>query len=121
MACPERVTTTDVASPTKKADIWSFVLLCLDVFTGEDAYISYSDIYVPVLLIQGTHLKHPGSAGVGPRMWEVVRSCWQIDSGKCPSMSEIQSSICDLPPSRDCKSLFVSYGRMLTLIPSPRV
>jgi hypothetical protein len=67
---------------------------------------------MPILLIQGTHPEHPGSAGVGlsPRMWDVMRSCWQIDPGKRPSMSEIRSSICDVPPSRGCKSFFVLYS-----------
>jgi serine/threonine protein kinase len=100
---PERITPAGVTSPTEKADIWSFGLLCLEVFTGEDPYHSYSDQYVSYLLIKGTHPEHPGSAAVGlsPKMWDVMQSCWQSDAARRPSMSEIQSTIRDMLPRRD--------------------
>jgi serine/threonine protein kinase len=114
---PERITSLSVASPTEKADIWSFGLLCLEFFTGKDPYHAHSDLYVPVLLSKGTRPEHPGSTAVGltPKMWDLMRSCWQIDPAQRPSMSEIQSTIRDMLPRRDCESLLRLTGARLPL------
>jgi son of sevenless len=103
---PERITSASVASPNERADIWSFGLLCLEVFTGKEPYHSYSDIYILVLLTKGDHPEHPGSAAVGlsPEMWDLMVSCWQIDPAQRPSMFEIQSTIRNMPPPRYCES-----------------
>ncbi|KAH9989790.1 kinase-like domain-containing protein [Russula vinacea] len=102
---PERFTPAGVTSPTEKADIWSFGLLCLEVFTGKDPYHSYSDHYVSYLLIKGTQPEHPGDAavqvGLSQKMWDLMQSCWQCDTAQRPSMSEIQSMIRDMLPLRD--------------------
>ena len=100
---PEQITTAGVATPTEKADIWSFGLLCLEVFTGNDPYHGCADVYVPVLLSRGAHPEHPGSTAVGLslRMWDLMQSCWQIDPDQRPLMSEIQSTIRDMLPRRD--------------------
>ncbi|KAI0283732.1 kinase-like domain-containing protein, partial [Russula brevipes] len=99
---PERVTFASVTPPTLETDVWSFGLLCLEVFTGENPYNSYSDVFVPVLLSRGTTPEHPGSTAVGlsPRMWELMQSCWAIDPTERPSMSTIQSTIRDMLPPR---------------------
>ncbi len=117
---PEWITSDSVTTPTEKADIWSFGLLCLEVFTGKDPYHGHSDIYVPVLLTQGTHPDHPGSMAIGltPEMWDIMKSCWQFDPVLRPSMSEIQSTMRDmLPlPRRGGESFLVSHQRVLILI-----
>jgi len=99
---PERITITSVTPPTKEVDIWSFGLLCLEVFAGEDPYRSYSDFYVLVLLKEGTTPEHPGSTAVGltSRMWQLMQSCWQINPAERPLMSEIQSTVCSMLPRR---------------------
>lgn len=103
---PERIASAGVAAPTEKADIWSFGLLCLEVFTGNDPYLGHSDFRVPVLLNQGTHPEHPGSMAVGlsPKMWDLMQSCWKIDPAQRPLMSKIQSTISDMLPRRDGES-----------------
>ena len=100
---PEQVTSASVSAPTEKADIWSFGLLCLEVFTGKDPYHGLTDIRVIALLNQGDHPEHPGSTAVGlsPNMWDLMQSCWQIDPTQRPLMSEIQSMIHDMLPRRD--------------------
>ena len=119
---PEQITSVSIAAPTEKTDIWSFGLLCLEVFTGRDPYHGHSDFYVPVLLSQGTHPEHPGPTVVGlsPKMWDLMQSCWQIDPGQRPSISEIQSTIRDMLPRRDGESSFLSHRCVLTLIPRCR-
>ncbi|KAI0003230.1 hypothetical protein BJV74DRAFT_881692 [Russula compacta] len=91
---PERIKSAST-SPTEKADIWSFGMLCLEVFTGEDPYSSCSDVYVPVLLNNATVPEHPGPTAVGlsPKMWELMQSCWEINPEKRPPMSTIHSAI----------------------------
>ncbi|KAI0293736.1 kinase-like domain-containing protein, partial [Russula brevipes] len=95
---PERVTIAGATCSTLETDIWTFGLLCLEVFMGEKPYNSYSDLYVPILLSKGTTPEHPGSTAVGlsPRMWELMQSCWMIDPAVRPSMS----TICDMLPPR---------------------
>jgi son of sevenless len=119
---PEQITSASVTAPTEKTDIWSFGLLCLEVFTGKDPYHGHSDFYVCALLTQGTHPEHPGSTAVdlSPKMWELMRSCWQIDAAQRPSMFEIQSTIHGMLPRRDGGSFFLSNQRVLTLIPTCR-
>ena len=117
---PERITTTSVASPTEKADIWSFGLLCLEVFTGEDPYHPYSDFYVGGQLAQGFPPEYPKSAAVGlsSEMWVLMRSCWQFVPAERPSMSGIRSKICEMLLPHDCESFSVPYWQVLTLIPT---
>ena len=119
---PEQITSDNVAAPTEKTDIWSFGLLCLEVFTGKDPYHGHSDFRVPVLLNQGTRPEHPGSMAVGlsPKMWDLMRSCWQINPAERPSMSEIQTTIREMLPYRDSASFFISHRRVLIHIPTCR-
>ncbi|KAI0303378.1 hypothetical protein B0F90DRAFT_1816199 [Multifurca ochricompacta] len=99
---PERITSTSVPLPTEEADVWSFGLLCLEVFTGEDPYSSHSDLFVPVLLSQGTPPVHPGPAAVGlsPKMWDLMQSCWKFKPAERPSMATVQSAIRGMLPLR---------------------
>ena len=110
---PEQITSPSIAAPTEKADIWSFGSLCIEVFTGKDPYHGCSDFQVQFLLSQGIHPEHPGStaAGLSPKMWDLMQSCWQIDPTQRPSMSEVQSTICDMFPRPDGESFFLSLER----------
>ena len=114
---PEQITSASVAAPTEKSDIWSFGLLCLEVFTGKDPYLGHSDFYVPVLLSRGTLPEHPGPTAVGlsPKMWDLMQSCWQIDPTQRPSISEIQSTIYDMLPRRDGEHSSSHTGACLPL------
>ena len=100
---PEQITSVSALAPTEKADIWSFGLLCLEVFTGKDPYYGDSDFRVIVLLHRGDHPEHPGSTAVGlsPKMWDLMQSCWKVVPGQRPSMTEIQSTIRDMLPRHD--------------------
>ncbi|KAH9171465.1 kinase-like domain-containing protein, partial [Lactarius sanguifluus] len=97
---PERITSASVTSPTFKADVWSFGLLCLEVFTDADPYSPYSDLYVPVLLSQGKPPEDPGPAAVGlsPKMWELMQSCWEVNPEVRPDMDKIQLAMRNLLP-----------------------
>ncbi|KAH9057103.1 hypothetical protein EDB83DRAFT_2316074 [Lactarius deliciosus] len=97
---PERITSASVTSPTFKADVWSFGLLSLEVFTDADPYSPYSDLYVPVLLSQGKPPEDPGSAAVGlsPKMWELMQSCWEVNPEVRPDMDKIQLAMRNLLP-----------------------
>ncbi|KAH9001757.1 hypothetical protein EDB92DRAFT_1812453 [Lactarius akahatsu] len=96
---PERISAS-VTSPTFKADVWSFGLLCLEVFTDADPYSPYSDLYVPVLLSQGKPPEDPGPAAVGlsPKMWELMQSCWEVNPEVRPDMDKIHLAMRNLLP-----------------------
>ena len=97
---PEKLTEAGVTSPTFEADVWSFGLLCLEVFTDADPYFTYQDDYVPVLLSQGKPPEHPGTAAVGlsSKMWELMQSCWEVDPAARPDMLKIQLAMRDILP-----------------------
>ena len=96
---PERLTPAGVTQPTFSADVWSFGLLCLEVFTDADPYCTYGDFYLPVLLSNKTPPEHPGTAAVGlsSKMWELMQSCW-ADPAARPNMLDIQRAIRDMLP-----------------------
>jgi len=98
MIAPERTT-----PPTEDADIWSFGLLCLEVFTRAEPYPSYPDIFVPVLLIKGVIPEHPGATarGLSPKMWELMQFCWKINPEERPQMSAIHHALRGMLPPRD--------------------
>ena len=78
--------------------MWSFGLLCLEVFTGADPYRTSKDYYVPILLSQGKPPENPGTAAVGlsPKMWELMQSCWEVDPAERPDMFKIQLAMRDI-------------------------
>jgi len=99
---PELIIPGRVPPPTEATDIWSFGSLCLEVFTGAEPYISYPDVYVPVLLSKGVIPEHPGPMAVGltPMMWKLMQSCWNINPAKRPAMATVQSAIRQMLPHR---------------------
>ena len=80
--------------------MWSFGLLCLEVFTDADPYRTTKDHYVPVLLSKGKSPEHPGTAAVGlsTKMWELMQSCWEVDPAARPDMFKIQLAMRDMLP-----------------------
>ena len=80
--------------------MWSFGLVCLEVFTGADPYRTFKDYYVPVLLSKGKSPEHPGTAAVGlsSKMWELMQSCWEVDPAARPDMLKIQLAMRDITP-----------------------
>jgi son of sevenless len=97
--------------PTEKADVWSFGLLCLEVFTGEDPYNSHSDLAAHALLRKGIIPEYPGSTagGLSPHMWEITQCCWRVDPDERPSISEIKLVIYALIPPHPREWFFVSH------------
>ena len=75
--------------------MWSFGLLCLEVFTDADPYPTYQDFYVPVLLSQGKPPENPGTAAVGlsSKMWELMQSCLEVDPVARPDLLKIQQAM----------------------------
>jgi hypothetical protein len=99
-----------VTSPTFKTDVWSFGLLCLEVFTDADPYCTSQDFYVPVLLSQGIPPEHPGTAAVGlsSKMWELMQSCWEVDPAARPDMLKIQLAMRDMLPRIDPRPIVIA-------------
>jgi serine/threonine protein kinase len=93
---PEYITTAGASlpSPTEEADVWSFGLLCLEVFTGEDPFYSLSDSETHTLLSNGIipH-EHLCPKVIGAKMWGLMQYCWRINPLERPSMSVVQSAV----------------------------
>ena len=110
---PEYNTSAGIISrpPTEEADVWSFGLLCLEVFTGEDPYNPRSDLAAHTLLRKGIIPEHPGPTAVGlsSRMWDLMQYCWRIDPDERPSMSEIKSAVYALIPPHVCEWFLISH------------
>ncbi|KAH9029102.1 hypothetical protein EDB85DRAFT_1555024 [Lactarius pseudohatsudake] len=118
---PERITSGSVTPPTFKADVWSFGLLCLEVFTDADPYTPYSDLYVPILLSQGKPPEDPGPAAVGlsPKMWELMQSCWEVNPEVRPDMDKIQLAMRNLLPRIARHPTLAPAQNQPTLVPPP--
>ena len=80
--------------------MWSFGLICLEVFTDADPYHTSQDYYVPILLSKGKPPGHPGTAAVGlsSKIWELMQSCWEVDPAARPDMLKIQLAMRDILP-----------------------
>ena len=108
---PERLTEAGVTSPTFEADVWSFGLICLEVFTDADPYCTTQDYYVPVRLSKGTPPEHPGTAAVGlsSKMWELMQSCWEVDPAARPDMLKIQQAMRDILPRVEPRPTIITH------------
>lgn len=98
---PERIKSGASATPpTFKADVWSFGLLCLEVFTDADPYRPHPDDFVLVLLGQGKPPENPRTAAVGlsSKMWGLMQSCWEVDPVVRHDMVTIQLALRNILP-----------------------
>ena len=108
--------------------MWSFGLLCLEVFTDADPYHTSQDYYVPVLLSKGKPPEHPGTAAVGlsSKMWELMQSCWEVYPAARPNMLKIQLAMRDIlprvePPTAIAYRPNTSSAQIQPLLPSPTI
>lgn len=77
---------------SKPADVFSFAMLTVEVFSGNVPFEGRRNEAVMPLVLQGGRPEMPGNArtvGLTGEMWKLVESCWQRNPGKRPVMEEV--------------------------------
>ena len=77
---------------TKSADVFSFAMLAVEVFTGDAPFWELKNEAVAPRILQGGRPEMPANAqavGLTDEMWRLLESCWQENPKKRPTMEEV--------------------------------
>lgn len=85
---PERLHSNDddtggSPKPTLSSDIWAFVMLMLEIFTGDKPYAKDPDTIIPFIITVEQKLperpgKHITERGLTDAVWELMKRCWNF-------------------------------------------
>ncbi|KAI0255389.1 hypothetical protein BJV78DRAFT_1279551 [Lactifluus subvellereus] len=116
---PELMADSSYAPTTRATDVWSFGMLCIEIFT-DDVPFSHitNDMFIPVVIRDGslpTRPEHNAVArGLSDAMWDLMNQCWKRDPTSRPSMTKIREAIQNMHPLRSS-----SRGRSSSSISQP--
>ena len=77
---------------SKPADVFAFAMLAVEVFTGKIPFEGQKNEPVALSILQGSRPKMPEDAqtvGLTGEIWKLLKSCWQQDPKKRPTMEEV--------------------------------
>ena len=77
---------------SKAADIFSFGMLAVEVFTGKIPFVEQANQEVVFQILGGVRPKTPENAqevGLTAKMWELIESCWLENPKKRPTIGEV--------------------------------
>lgn len=82
---------------TIQSDIWSFAMLCIEVFTNQCPFnhIANDGAVVIEVLVRCTHPPRPQgpfSAQLTDDIWDVLKRCWELDPSCRPPIDTIEAS-----------------------------
>lgn len=105
---PEIVKTKDGDSiKTPKADIFAFGVLMWEMYMSQQAFASFDQNDVLLLVIQGRRLPFP--PGADPAYVSLCQRCWAADMDKRPSLRVVQEEL------RAITRAHVAYARAAAL------
>lgn len=77
---------------TTKSDVWSFGVLCWEVFSlGVVPYPNRRNEEVMLMLTEGARLEYP--YGVPTKMYQLMRDCWKTSADNRPMFAEIVETL----------------------------
>ncbi|KAF1751412.1 hypothetical protein GCK72_017966 [Caenorhabditis remanei] len=80
---------------TTKSDVWSFGILCWEVFSlGVVPYPNRRNEEVMLMLTEGGRLEYP--YGIPTRVYQMMRECWRTSADSRPTFSSIVETIEDI-------------------------
>ncbi|KAI0262880.1 hypothetical protein BC834DRAFT_939214, partial [Gloeopeniophorella convolvens] len=102
---PELMTHSNHVPTTRATDIWSFGMLCIEIFTDNVPYSNIqNEVHVPLVIRDGTLPARPENSiitrALSDTMWDLMNQCWRRDPEERPSMSEIREAIKNMLPLR---------------------
>ena len=77
---------------TKPADVFSFAMLVVEVFTGKIPFEELKNEVVALRISQGGRPEMPKDAqamGITDGLWHLLESCWDQNPKKRPTMEEV--------------------------------
>ncbi|KIJ98334.1 hypothetical protein K443DRAFT_211262 [Laccaria amethystina LaAM-08-1] len=82
---------------TLQSDIWSFAMLCIEVFTNQCPFdhIANDGAVVVEVLVRRSHPPRPQgpfAAQLTDDIWHVLKRCWELDPSRRPSIDAIEAS-----------------------------
>lgn len=89
--------------PTKEADIFSFSMLLLEIFSRSDPYSTLTDQYEPVDILQDVILRdirpdYPH--GSSPALQKIFDQCWATDPNGRPNFKKLKKLMEKAKPSK---------------------
>ncbi|KAF9256017.1 kinase-like protein [Marasmius fiardii PR-910] len=80
---------------SKESDIYAYGCVCYEIFTGSHPFPDlHNEAAVVLHVAQGKHSPRPqGVSILDDLMWDIMKSCWNIDPAARPSAGEIPSRI----------------------------
>ena len=94
---PEIITSSHKGGTTptlesKAADVFAFAMFAIEVFTGKIPFEERKNEAVVLRISEGSRPKMPRNAqavGLTAEVWGILRSCWQQNPKKRPTMQEV--------------------------------
>ncbi|KAH9977150.1 kinase-like domain-containing protein [Lactifluus volemus] len=92
---PELITDRAYAPTTRATDVWSFGMLCIEIFTENVPYSEVpNEMFIPVVIGKGLPPLRPGNSatarGLSDAMWDLMNQCWQLQPTSRPSMTKVR-------------------------------
>src|ERR1700761_4397883 len=99
------MTQSNCVPTTRSTDVWSFGMLCVEIFTNNLPFSHIqNESYVPIVIRDGTIPTRPEdditTKGLTDAMWDLMKQCWQREPGSRPKMPEIRETIQNMLPTR---------------------
>ncbi|KXN87744.1 hypothetical protein AN958_08220 [Leucoagaricus sp. SymC.cos] len=89
-------------SVSKKSDIWSFGMACLEILTGDPPYATVKNHLAVYGLVQAGKLPdRPAYSRISDALWSLFEKCWRKEPDSRPTISEVRRHLAIIlnPPS----------------------
>ncbi|KAF9646901.1 kinase-like protein [Thelephora ganbajun] len=85
-------------TPSTKADVFSFAMVMVEVFTGTVPFNQYTSLVAVVAIIQEERPPWPTHPTFTEELRELMKRCWNQDQCKRPQTSEVLQTLNSLMP-----------------------
>lgn len=108
-------------SPSKGADVFSFAMVMVEVFTGAAPFNIHPSVAATLVIMQGQRPPRPDHPGLTEKLWKLMQRCWDQEPQLRPEMSEVLEVLQqpDMPPTVEPPPLQIMHrGKVAPKFPS---
>ncbi|KAI9433953.1 ras guanine nucleotide exchange factor domain-containing protein [Lactarius indigo] len=107
---PELMSQGNYVPTTRNTDVWSFGMLCVEIFTDNVPFnFVPNEAFVPLVILDGSLPTRPEgdvtTKGLTDAMWELMNRCWRREPESRPKMPEIRETIQNMLPTRSTSQM----------------
>ncbi|KAH9057104.1 ras guanine nucleotide exchange factor domain-containing protein [Lactarius deliciosus] len=107
---PELMTQSNYVPTTRNTDVWSFGMLCVEIFTDNVPFnLISNEAFIPLVIRDGTLPTRPEgdtiTKGLTDAMWDLMNRCWRREPESRPKMPEIRETIQYMLPTRSASQM----------------